>query len=107
MPQVTIKAGQTTSDVTDIARCTMISLAIPAGYADGNITLQASDTATGTFTDVYDSGGTIVTITVAGASRVISLTGTQFQAVAPLSFIRLKVASGPAADRVISIITKG
>lgn len=107
MPTLTIKSGQNVSDYADIGRCTMAAIVIPAGYAEGNITLQACDTSNGTYMDVYDSSGTIVTITAAGASRVISLTGTQFQAIAPLSFIKLKSATNAAADRAIPVLAKG
>jgi len=84
---------------------------IPASYDGGNITLeaaltQASATA-GTFFDVYDSGGTLVTLTVAGASRIVSLTSTHAQAVTPLQYVRPKCASAVGGNYVLTAVQKG
>lgn len=85
----------------------LLALVIPTGYASGDITFQACDTASGSFVDVYDSDGVIVTATVAGADRVVAMTGTTMQALSALQFVKLKTASAVDANRVIVAITKG
>jgi hypothetical protein len=91
----------------DLGGRPLLALLIPAGYEGGNITFQSCDTAGGTYVDVYDSAGTLVTATVAGASRVVALTGTALQALSALQFVMIRTTSNVAADRLIVAITKG
>lgn len=91
----------------DLGGKTLVALNIPSGYAGGNITFQASDNATGTYNDVYDVNSVLITATVAGASRVVALTGTVLQAMSSLRYIKIKTSSNVTADRVIGLISKG
>ncbi|ANY67311.1 hypothetical protein BBD42_13125 [Paenibacillus sp. BIHB 4019] len=99
--------ANTTSSYADIKNASLISFRIPAGYDGGAITIQASDIESGTFVDVYDSAGNLLTVPVGGADRVVSLTGAFLQAVSSLRFIKLKCASNVGANREIVLIGKG
>lgn len=96
-----------TSEYADIKNTSLLSIKVPVGYDGGNITIQASDIESGPFVDVYDSGGNLLTVTVGGADRIASLTGTLLQAASPLRFIKLKCASNVGANREIVLIGKG
>lgn len=103
----TIANGAALSYYVDLSGSTLVALALPANYAGGNITFQASDTAGGTYQDVYDAFGNLVTLTVGGASRVVCVTGVALQALASLQYIKIKCASNAAADVTLKLITKG
>lgn len=104
---IVIANGQTTSDFIPLYGNDLVGLQIPASWDGGNITIMGSYANDGTYVDVYDSNGNIVTVTVGGASRIVSLTGTFLQAVANIPFIKLKAASAVGANRTIYITSKG
>lgn len=92
------------NDYADLNRSPLLALEIPAGYNGGNITFKAASTPGGTFNDVYDTSGTLITITVGGASRVVAVTGTALQALASLSFVKLATVSNVTGAQTINII---
>lgn len=104
---VTVANGATTSGEYYLNGNMLVGLLIPSTWDGGNITVQGSDVSGGTFVDIYDSVGSIVTVTVGGASRIVSLTGNPLQAVANVPYIKLKTASAVGADRTIKILAKG
>jgi hypothetical protein len=102
----TVKSGQTISDdYVDMVGRVLMALEIPTGYAEGNISFKGASTKDGVYNDVYDSAGNKITVTVGGASRIVSLTGAHFQALASLTFIKLVTTSAAGADRVINVIS--
>lgn len=102
----TVKSGQTLSDdYVDMSGRVLMALEIPAAYAEGNISFKSAGTKDGTFNDVYDSAGNKVTLTIGGASRMVSLTGVHFQAMASLTFIKLVTTTTAGADRIINVIS--
>lgn len=104
---VTVSNGGTTSGEYYLNGNMLVGLLIPSTWDGGNITIQGSDVSGGTFVDIYDSVGSIVTVTVGGGSRIVSLTGNPLQAVANVPYIKLKTASAVSADRTIKILAKG
>lgn len=104
---VTIANGATVSGAIALGGTTLVGLLIPSTWDGGNITIQGCDTSGGTYVDVYDSNGNIVTATVGGASRIVSLTGNMLQAVANIPHIKLKAASAVGASRTIVVLSKG
>lgn len=104
---VTVANGATTSGEYYLNGNMLVGLLIPSTWDGGNITVQGSDVSGGTYVDIYDSVGSIVTVTVGGASRIVSLTGNPLQAVANVPYIKLKTASAVGADRTIKILAKG
>lgn len=104
---ITIMNAGTVSGSVDLGDKQLVALSIPTSWDGGNLTLQASDTAGGTYLPVYDSSGAQVTIVVGGASRIVSLIGTQLQAVCSLRYVKVVAASAVAADRAIVVISKG
>lgn len=104
---VLIANGQTTSDFIPLYGNDLVGLQIPSTWEGGNITIMGSYASDGVFVDVYDSSGSIVTLTVGGASRIVSITGTFLQAVANVPFIKLKAASAVGANRTIIVTSKG
>lgn len=105
--QAKILNGQNISEAINLEGRTLTSLKIPTGYVSGNITIQACETENGTYVDLYDSFGSIVTLTVAGDNRVVALTNNHMQAVASVQYIKLKSAQNVVADRVFNLIVKG
>lgn len=104
---VTISSGSTVSTQFALDGNLLCGFVIPSGYDGGNITIQASDADGGTFYDVYDSNGTVVTATVAGDSRIVNLVGNSLQATASVPYIKIKSTSAVGADRVIKVLAKG
>lgn len=102
-----ISNGGTLSPTISLYGNDLVGLMIPASYDGGNITIQGSNAQDGTFVDVYDSNGNIVTATVGGASRIVGITGSFLQAVANIPFIKLKTATAVGADRSIIVLSKG
>jgi len=106
--EFTILNGTNVSEsYLDIGGASLMALYIPTGYTAGNITFTAAASPNDAFRDVYDATGTQVTVTVAGADRVVALTGTQLQAISSLRYIKIKTASNVNADRTIKVILKG
>lgn len=103
----TISSGQTVSGAITISGQSLVGLLIPSTWDGGNITIQGCDTVGGTYVDVYDSGGTIATVTVGGASRIVGLSGSILQSVANVPFLKLKAASVVGANRTIVVLSKG
>lgn len=91
----------------DLGGKVLVALNIPSGYTAGNITFQSCDTANGTYQDVYDANGNLVTLNVSSGGRIVCLTGTALQAIASLQYIKIKTASNVTADRTIVAIAKG
>jgi hypothetical protein len=104
---VTISNGGTISGEVNKADNNLFGFVIPSTWDGGNITIQGCEVSGGTFLDVYDSYGNLITVTVAGSSRIIALTNNHLQAIAAIPYIKLKSASSVSADRIIKIIVKG
>lgn len=104
--QAKILNGQNISESINLEGRTLTAIDVPTGYVSGNITIMASQAENGTYKDLYDSFGSIVTVTVADG-RIIGLSGSHLQAVACVQFIKLKSASNVIADRAFNLIVKG
>ena len=107
---VTIANGETEStDFVDLSGKSLTAIKLPDTWDGGNISIYAVGSAngSGTYVPVYDADGTAITLVVGGGARIVSLTGSQLQAVAPLQFIKLVAASAVGADRLIGLIAKG
>lgn len=103
----TIANGQqVSSNYVDMGGKVLVALSLPAGITQTTLTFQACDTPTGTYQDVYDSNGNLVTVQI-GAGRIVSLTGTALQALSALQYIKIKTGTAVTADRTIGIIAKG
>lgn len=105
MAQWTITNGTNLStDYVDLMNVALVALEIPTGYNGGNITFKAASTSNGTYADIYDSLGAIVTLNVGGGNRIVAITGTPLQALASISFVKLVTATNVTGNQVINII---
>lgn len=103
----TILNGQQVSNsYVNLGGKVLVALSLPAEITQTSLTFQACDTPNGTYQDVYDSTGALVTVTI-GAGRIVALTGTALQALASLQYIKIKTGSAVTADRTIVAIAKG
>lgn len=103
-----IPNNESRSGEVDLGNHTLAAIEIPATWAGTAITFQSKSTsrpALGdnsnddleTWKDVYDSGGTELSVTVA-ANRIVVPTAAVAAALAPLRYIRVR--SGTAAAPV-------
>lgn len=92
--EVTIASGSSLTDVINLGGNILAGVHMPASWTAANLTLQACDTADGTFLDIYDEDGIELTLTAA-ASRAISVDSRN---TLPWRFI--KIRSGTAASAV-------
>ena len=84
----TIASGASLSSVIDLTQAETVALIMPSAWDAANITLQASDSPTGTFRDVYDDGALEVAI-FAAASRAIAIDSAALK-IAALPYIKLR-----------------
>jgi len=98
------------SSVVDLNGFSMFGLMVPSTWSAANITIQAADTAGGTFMDVYDDAGNEVSITAA-ASRAVGCDSNALK-IAPFRYVKFRsgVTATPVVQSTIctlKIITKG
>ena len=112
---VTIPANETKSGEIDLGSSNLVAIEMPEAFNGTTITFQSKaspqrDTTSGQtsedWDDVYDSGGTQVSFTVA-AARVVVPTAAHAAALAPLRFLRLVTGTGQNPAREFKILTKG
>jgi hypothetical protein len=99
----TIASGQTASDVIDLGGTDLCGLFIPSTFDGTTLTLQASQTASGTFVTVQ-SGGSDYTLTTA-ASKYTPI--ENLAVVAGLRFIKLVAGTAQSTtDTVIGLAAR-
>jgi hypothetical protein len=112
--KVTILNGQSLSDEADLTGWRLAAIQMPAGWDAASITFQArpgkqsQDTAAlsgEALQNVFDDGGTEVSLTVA-AARYVTLTGVKLDALLGVGAVKLRSGANAApvnqtADRVI------
>ena len=91
-----------TDAALDMRGKTLVGLIMPAALTSTAITFTASETADGTFTALYDTSGTEISITVA-ASRYILIDPVDF---ASIRFLKIVMGSGEAEDRTITAVMR-
>lgn len=71
----TILAGASLSDAIDLRKHVMLGLLMPDAWTTAAITFMGSDSATGTYVDLYDDAGAEITIAAGNvaASRGIGM----------------------------------
>jgi hypothetical protein len=69
---VTIANGAALSGAVDTRGATIEAIEMPAAWTAADLTFQAADSETGTFSDVYDALGGEITVVVA-ASRTVTI----------------------------------
>lgn len=101
MAKATIASGASLSGAIDLgttqAANRIVGIFMPGAWTAAAMTFQASNAFDGTFQDVYDDGGTELSLTVA-ASRSIGLRNDQSSILGRWRFIRVR--SGTAASPV-------
>lgn len=103
----TIASGSSTSRVLDIRSHVLFAIYTPSALTAAKFKFQSCPTSDGTFQDVYDETGTLVTVPVS-ASQVVQLP----TAVCGLQFLKIVsldsagVAVNEAAARDIWILGK-
>jgi len=111
----TIASAAAVSDEIDLGGATMLSLVWPSAWTAADLTFLVSDVSGGTFTALYDDGGTEVKIASASLPTAEARTITNasiLTKVGQARFIKLRsgVAATPVnqgAERSIKIICKG
>lgn len=99
---VTILSGATVSSILSTSGMTLVGIQVPAAFTGTVITVQASDSATGSFFPVYNSAGAL-SYTVA-PSRWLVIDPKDFIG---LQFIKLVSGTAEAADRAVNLMLKG
>ena len=97
----TIAASATTSGACDCGNMNIVGIITPAALTGTALTLKASVDGTNFF-DVYDSGGTQVSVTVS-TSRYISLVPSDL---ASMDYVKVVSGSAEAAEREIILIVR-
>lgn len=82
------------SSALDLGTNRLAQIVIPSSWTTANLTFQTSADGT-TYNDLYNAGGTEISVTVGGASRAIVLAPADF-----ISVRYLKVRSGTSGTPV-------
>jgi hypothetical protein len=104
--EATIANGASLSGAIAVGQGVPVAILMPGTFTGTSMTFQGSLDGT-TFTNLYDTSGTEVSITVA-ASRLISLEAIFFPAI-PYLKVRSGTAGSPTAEggaRTLSIVTR-
>lgn len=83
---VTIATGQTTSDGIDLQGMTLCGLYLPSAFDGSTISFQASETEDGTFVQVLDTDGSVLTLAGLSASKYVKVAPADF---AGIRFLKL------------------
>lgn len=95
-------SAQTSSPIATGGMC-LVGLILPAAFTGTAITFQVSSAIDGTFQDLYDSSGALVSMTVA-QGRAYAVDPSNFQGV---SFLKIKSGTAEAAARTVTLSLKG
>ena len=98
---VTILNGATDSGAFNMKDVAFVGLIIPAAFTGASISFKVSDKSDGTFVQLYDETGTLVSVAV-GASRAYALPA----AISGWQYVKVVSASAEVADRVLTFVTK-
>jgi hypothetical protein len=107
----TIASGQSLSGEVDLEDAEYVSIVMPAAWDAASLTFQASPTSGGTFYDVYNAGGSEMSLTVA-AQRVVTMRQTNVHELLPtLRYIKIRSGTSgtpvnQTAQRDITLICK-
>lgn len=96
---VTILSGQTESDALDTNGTSLVGYVLPAAFTGTAITFKVCDTLDGTYLDLYNTDGTLISHTVAQGTAV-AISPLDFAA---FRFVKFVSGSSEGADRVINI----
>jgi hypothetical protein len=99
---IDISADDDLTDALDLRGKALVGIVTPAALTSTSMTFKFSHDSGTTFTDLYDSSGNQVSITVA-ASRFIGLLAEDFVGA---THIKLATGSGEAADRTITAVMR-
>lgn len=102
---VTISSGAAITSAIDLVGRTLVGIIMPAAWTAASLTFEMSDTAAGTYVDVYDISEAELEITVA-ASRYLALDPVNFFGVNYLK-VRSGTSATPvnqAADRTLTLM---
>ena len=69
-----IANGQSLSAEIDLGGCELLGIHVPAGFDGTALTFQAAEKTGGTFLNVFTSGGTELSLTVAASRYVVPAT---------------------------------
>ena len=99
---VNIAASQQISDVIDVVGMTLVGIRLPASLTSTSFSIMESDTSTGTFRDVYNASGLLLSFVVPVNTTVI------FNPIdlAGLRFIKFKANIAEASQRSINCILR-
>lgn len=89
----TIANGASLSDAIDIEGARRILIQMPAAWDAANLTFQSSDESGGTYQNLYDQGGTEITVTAAAARSI----GVNNPALLSARFLKIRSGTSGAA----------
>ena len=98
----TIAATSTTSAAIDLGGASIAAIIFPAAFTGTTITFTVCDTASGTFVPLYDSSGSIVTVSVT-VSAAVGFLITDFAA---FRYVKIVSGSAEASERTLKIIPR-
>ena len=102
---LTMASGARVTEAIRIGDAVLVGFSTPAALTNTSFTFKVCTTKDGTFLDLYDSAGNIVSITVT-TSRAYTLTANEADAIAPWGYLQFYGAvQNEAAARTI-ITTK-
>ena len=99
---VDISSDDDLTNALDMRGKTLVGLIMPSVLTSTAINFSASETASGTFTDIYDTSGNKLSVTVA-ASRYILIDPSDFTGV---RFLKIVMGSSEGADRTITAVMR-
>jgi len=96
-PATTSAAGE------DLTLKSIVGIQMPAAWTGADITFTGATSLTGTYNPITDSGGNIITLTVA-KDEAITLTEAHRLGVAAWPFVKLVVSVAQVAARTLSLM---
>ena len=98
---IDISESTTISDIVDTQHYKINSLHMPATFTGTALTFQSAPTPGGTFQELRDDAGNVVSLTVAGGDVVAVTSPATSMALAAVRFIKAVSGTAELADREI------
>ena len=100
---IDISADDQNSTIADLgADARLTAILFPAAMTGVNVNFRASESAGGTFRDVLDEAGVVITLPF-GANELQTLTQDLFRRLSGFRFIQIRSDAAELADRLFTL----
>lgn len=105
---ITIASDQKVSAAADLGPDNYFyGIEMPAAWTAGNITFKvANDKIDGTYSDLIDDGGSVVTLTTPAAGQTVLFRTTILDALKMFHFVKLVSQNNQAGDRTLYCLVR-